>query len=110
MRLIFKGKILKDEMTLDDYKITDGLTVHVVKGKSAGAPATTVPVAAPTSSLAGAADANAGAGAAQPNPMAAMGGMGGMGGFPGFGGQSSGGRKKKSQQGGGNQHFSFKFG
>ena len=36
MRLIFKGKILKDEMTLDEYKITDGLTVHMVKGKSAG--------------------------------------------------------------------------
>lgn len=35
MRLIFKGKILKDEMTLDEYKITDGLTVHMVKGKSA---------------------------------------------------------------------------
>ena len=36
MRLIFKGKILKDEMTLDEYKITDGLTVHMVKGKAAG--------------------------------------------------------------------------
>lgn len=34
MRLIFKGKILKDELTLDEYKITDGLTVHLVKGKS----------------------------------------------------------------------------
>ncbi len=37
MRLIFKGKILKDEMTLDEYKIVDGLTVHMVKGKSAAA-------------------------------------------------------------------------
>ena len=27
MRMIFKGKILKDEMTLEYYKITDGLTV-----------------------------------------------------------------------------------
>ena len=47
MRLIFKGKILKDELTLDEYKITDGLTVHVVKGKSAGGaqpvPTTSVP-------------------------------------------------------------------
>ena len=34
MRLIFKGKILKDDLTLDEYKITDGLTVHLVKGKS----------------------------------------------------------------------------
>jgi len=38
MRLIFKGKILKDEMTLDEYKIADGLTVHLVKGSKPGAP------------------------------------------------------------------------
>lgn len=38
MRLIFKGKILKDEQTLDEYKITDGLTVHLVKGKGAAGP------------------------------------------------------------------------
>ena len=37
MRLIFKGKILKDEMTLDEYKIGDGLTVHLVKGSKPGA-------------------------------------------------------------------------
>ena len=36
MRLIYKGKILKDEQTLDSYKITDGMVVHLVKGKSAG--------------------------------------------------------------------------
>jgi len=41
MRLIFKGKILKDEMTLDEYKIGDGLTIHMVKGKSAGGAAGT---------------------------------------------------------------------
>ena len=35
MRLIFKGKILKDEMTIEDFKITDGLTIHLVKGKTA---------------------------------------------------------------------------
>mmetsp|Transcript_14413 Transcript_14413/g.19515 ORF Transcript_14413/g.19515 Transcript_14413/m.19515 type:complete len:109 (+) Transcript_14413:36-362(+) len=34
-RLIFKGRILKDESTLDEYKIEDGLTVHLVKGKTA---------------------------------------------------------------------------
>lgn len=43
-RLIFKGKILKDEMTLEEYKIEDGVVVHLVKGKSAassgGAPTT----------------------------------------------------------------------
>lgn len=31
-RLIFKGKVLKDEQTLVEYKIEDGLTVHLVKG------------------------------------------------------------------------------
>ena len=36
MRLIYKGKILKDEQTLDSYKIVDGMVVHLVKGKSAG--------------------------------------------------------------------------
>jgi len=42
MRLIFKGKILKDENTLAEYKIEDGVTVHLVKGKSAtGASSTT---------------------------------------------------------------------
>jgi|TARA_B110000285_G_scaffold198880_1_gene231640 hypothetical protein len=55
MRLIFKGKILKDELTLDEYKITDGLTVHVVKGKSAGGaqPVPTTSVPAEGSSLGG---------------------------------------------------------
>jgi len=84
MRLIFKGKILKDEMTLDEYKITDGLTVHVVKGKSAAGAqpaATTIPVVpGEGSSLGGATVPDANAGAAQPNPMAGMAGM-----FPGMG-------------------------
>ena len=39
MRLIHKGKILKDEQPLSEYKITDGLTVHLVKGKSSAQPA-----------------------------------------------------------------------
>jgi ubiquilin len=61
MRLIFKGKILKDEMTLDEYKITDGMTIHLVKGKAAGGQP-----AAATASDAGASTtaSNAGAGAA----------------------------------------------
>jgi ubiquilin len=88
MRLIFKGKILKDEMTLDEYKITDGLTVHLVKGKSAGAPGDSSSLSGATatdaSSVAGSTGAGAGAGAAQPNPFAGMGGMGGMGGFGGM--------------------------
>ena len=39
MRLIFKGKILKDELTLSEYKIENGMTVHLVKGKSASSAA-----------------------------------------------------------------------
>jgi ubiquilin len=33
------GKILKDDTTLEEYKIEDGVTVHLVKGKSASASA-----------------------------------------------------------------------
>ena len=43
IRLIFKGKILKDEMTLSEYKIENGLTVHLVQSsesKGTGAPGT----------------------------------------------------------------------
>ena len=43
MRLIFKGKILKDEMKLDEYKIADGLTVHLVKGANKSGPSTSGP-------------------------------------------------------------------
>ena len=105
MRLIYKGKILKDEQTLDSYKITDGMTVHLVKGKSAGGakPAeSTTTEASSTSELgAGAGAAGLGgaglgaAGAQQPNPFGGMGGMpgggfGGMGGNP-YGGMGAGG-------------------
>lgn len=92
MRLIFKGKILKDELTLDEYKIADGLTVHLVKGSKPGAnkPAEGSSLGGTTSDNnaagAGATGAGAGAGAAQPNPFAGMGGMGGFGGMPGMGG------------------------
>jgi ubiquilin len=36
-RLIFKGRILKDEQTLESYKIENGVTVHLVKAKAATA-------------------------------------------------------------------------
>ena len=35
LRYFFVGRILNDEKTLDEYKIEDGLTIHLVKGKSA---------------------------------------------------------------------------
>lgn len=36
-RLIFKGRILKDDQTLESYKIENGVTVHLVKAKTTGA-------------------------------------------------------------------------
>ena len=41
IRLIYKGKILKDDNTLVEYKINDGDTVHLVKSKAAGSTAPT---------------------------------------------------------------------
>ena len=57
MRLIHKGKILKDEQNISEYKITDGLTVHLVKGNS--------------SAPAGGANASASTATTSPNPSAA---------------------------------------
>ena len=34
------GKILKDDLPLNDYKIEDKQTIHLVKGKSAGSSGT----------------------------------------------------------------------
>lgn len=88
-RLIFKGRILKDENTVASYEITDGLTVHLVRGKTAAAAGGAQPTAPTASSGVGTgADPMAGMGA---NPMGGMppgmGGMGGMGGMPpGMGG------------------------
>ena len=67
MRLIFKGKILKDEMTIEDFKITDGLTIHLVKGKTAAggggaaAATTTLPTESSDSTGATSAPLNTGA-------------------------------------------------
>lgn len=39
-RLIYKGRVLKDESTLESYEVQDGHTVHMVKGASAAAAST----------------------------------------------------------------------
>lgn len=105
MRLIHKGKILKDDgdQTIDQYNITDGMTVHLVKGKSANATApassssagsTAASTGAATGAAAGgSAGASLGAGGAGAgaDPYAGLGGYpggmggmgGGMGGYPG---------------------------
>ncbi|KAI8083760.1 hypothetical protein BDF21DRAFT_451308 [Thamnidium elegans] len=46
-RLIYSGRVLKDNDTLNDCKIADGNTVHMVKGSQPGAPK---PAAATTTS------------------------------------------------------------
>jgi ubiquilin len=87
MRLIYKGRILKDESSIKEFNIEDGQTVHLVKGKAAAGQAPTMasatsPAATTAASSQPAATANAGTGAAQPNPFAGM-GMGGA--MPGMG-------------------------
>jgi ubiquilin len=87
-RLIYKGKVLKDELTLEHYEVQDGHTVHMVKGSAPGAstPSTssTAAAAQPAPSSAPSASTNPQANpfnmfGASPNPFAAMGGMGGAG-------------------------------
>jgi ubiquilin len=38
-RLIYKGRVLKDDLTIASYDIQDGHTVHMVKGAAASAAA-----------------------------------------------------------------------
>lgn len=62
-RLIFKGKILKDEGTLESYNIVSGESVHLVKGAApAAAQAAALPQATPVASA----------------PVPGLGGMGNM--------------------------------
>ncbi|CDR94701.1 ubiquitin domain containing protein family, putative [Babesia bigemina] len=103
-RLIFKGRIVKDDETLESLKVEDGNTIHLVRSgvkpaTSSGA-ASGTQAEAPKPTPAAGVNANAAptAGAfpfGQANPfspdtmqqmMQGMGGFGGMGGMPGMGG------------------------
>lgn len=42
-RLIYKGKVLKDDLTLDTYAVEDGHTVHMVKGVAPPGSASSTP-------------------------------------------------------------------
>ncbi|KAG2389011.1 hypothetical protein C9374_014411 [Naegleria lovaniensis] len=40
-RLIYRGKVLKDQATLKSYNVEEGLTIHLVRGKPSGATTST---------------------------------------------------------------------
>lgn len=74
-RLIFKGKILKDDNTLSFYKIENGVTVHLVQSSQSKGDST---VATKTEETASTAVEGLGG---VPSGMA----FGGLGGLPGMG-------------------------
>ncbi|KAF7723556.1 hypothetical protein EC973_001845 [Apophysomyces ossiformis] len=78
-RLIYSGRVLKDPDTLDDCKIADGNTVHMVKGSAPGAPKATPATAPSTGNTTSASNPSATATptsnpTAAPNPFAGLGG------------------------------------
>jgi ubiquilin len=110
-RLIYRGRVLNDDFTLEHYEITTGSVLHLVKGvvkKTPQASAGTTAPAQPTSAPAPSVPAPMSAPVPGPQPaqvpganpfaslfqqgqanpfagMAGMAGMGGMGGMGGFG-------------------------
>ncbi|KAJ3217162.1 hypothetical protein HDU67_008382 [Dinochytrium kinnereticum] len=102
-RLIFAGRVLKDEEPISTYKVIDGSTVHLVRAKapapatSTATPAPAVSPTTPTTTVPNVPTPTPTTPSAPANPFAALlgagaGGMGGAGaaGFPGFGAGSPG--------------------
>jgi ubiquilin len=97
-RLIFSGKVLKDEQTLESYGVQDGQTMHLVRGAqppgatptpAAATPIPAVQPAAAAPTMAPTQLGNLGAfGGAPGGGLGALGGMGGLGG--GMGGLGGG--------------------
>ena len=89
-RLIFKGKVLKDENSLEYYEVEDGNTIHLVKGSAkpnnnaSTSPAT--PIATPISSNIPSSSSALNNNAFGASPMA-----GGFNPYGGFGGGGFGG-------------------
>jgi len=65
MRVIFKGKVLKDEMTLTSCGVADGDTLQLAKGSSASKPAAPAAAAAAAPAQAGGTSAEAPASSAE---------------------------------------------
>ncbi|KAK1423001.1 hypothetical protein QVD17_18294 [Tagetes erecta] len=84
-RLIYKGRILKDDQTLDSYGLQADHTIHMVRGSApatapaTGAPATVTPSQGGVSNE-GVGVAGAGAGGGAPAPLFPGLGLGGLGG------------------------------
>ncbi len=104
-RLIYKGKVLKDEATVESYDIQNEHTVHMVKGAGAAgaaastgtAPATTASTPASSTSAPGGAFPAPNSSSPASNPFGAanpfanpFGGMGGLGALGGLGAGSNG--------------------
>ncbi|KAK4437557.1 Ubiquitin domain-containing protein DSK2b [Sesamum alatum] len=87
-RLIYKGRILKDDQTLISYGLQAEHTVHMVRGSApAASPATPTPTPTPTPAPASAGNANSTAATQGAGPNAGGTGMAGAGAslFPGLG-------------------------
>lgn len=72
---------MKDEDSLESYKLVDGNTVHLVRGRKANPVATTPVASTPVTSA-----TSASAVSPQLPPLASLGAGPGMGGFPGMAG------------------------
>ena len=70
-RLIYKGRILKDEQTIEHYGIEDGHTIHLVRGAASAAPS---PAPSPAPAPAAAAPGGGLGGAADPFGLGGLGG------------------------------------
>ncbi|KAJ3417107.1 hypothetical protein HDV05_006966 [Chytridiales sp. JEL 0842] len=95
-RLIYAGRVLKDEETVAIYKIADGNTLHLVRtgvkpatsaastpaAPAASSPATTTPASQAPPATTPAAAAPAPTPDLSANPFAALGGLGALGGNP----------------------------